>query len=131
MSQENVEIVRSYFQARNETRREPFDLFARNVVWKTRSDLPDTQSYRGHDGVQALFERFRDVLQDMWFEPEDVIPTGERVVVPLRWGGWGKGSGLAVEEREAWVFTVRDGLVVRVEEYGSIRTALEAAGLSE
>jgi ketosteroid isomerase-like protein len=70
-------------------------------------------------------------MDDMWFEPDNLMLAGDRVVVPLRWGGRGKGSGVVFEEREAWVFTVRDGVIVRVEEYGTREAALEAAGLKE
>jgi ketosteroid isomerase-like protein len=132
MSRENVEVVRNYFRARDEGGREGvFEFLSPNVVWESRSDLPDTQRYCGHDGVRALFWRFREVLDDMWFEAEDFILAGEQVVVPLRWGGRGKGSGVAVDERETWVFAVRDGVIVRVEEYRTTAAALEAAGLRE
>ncbi|HEX3327222.1 MAG TPA: nuclear transport factor 2 family protein [Actinomycetota bacterium] len=132
MSQESVEVVRSYFKARSERGREGvFEFLSPNVVWESRSDLPDAQRYRGHDGVRAFFRRFRDVLDDMWFEADDFILAGERVVVPLRWGGRGKSSGVVVEEREAWVFAVRDDVIVRVEEYRTAEAALEAAGLRE
>jgi ketosteroid isomerase-like protein len=132
MSQENMEVVRNYFKARSERGREGvFEFLSPNVVWESRSDLPDAQTYRGHDEVRSFFWRFRDVLDDMWFEAEDFILAGERVVVPLRWGGRGKSSGVVVDEREAWVFAVQDDVIVRVEEYGTTGAALEAVGLPE
>jgi ketosteroid isomerase-like protein len=132
MSEENVEVVRDYFQARNQKGREGvFDFLAPDVEWHARSDLPDAEIYRGHDGVRSLFGRFRDVMDEMWFQPDDFILAGEQVVVPLRWGGRGKGSGARFEEREAWVFTVSDGAITRVIEYTTKKAALEAADLSE
>ena len=132
MSQKNVEIVRAYFTARSQTGREGvFEFLSPDVVWQSRTDLPDTQTYTGHDGVRALFSRFREVMDGMWFEPDDFISGEDRVVVSLRWGGRGKGSGVVFEEHETWVFTVGDGLIVRVEEYGTMKAALAAAGLSE
>jgi ketosteroid isomerase-like protein len=132
MSQKNVEIVRAYFTARSQTGREGvFEFLSPDVVWQSRTDLPDTQMYAGHDGVRALFSRFREVMDGMWFEPDDFIPGGDRVVVRLRWGGRGKGSGVVFEEHETWVFTVGDGLIMRVEEYGTTKAALAAAGLSK
>jgi ketosteroid isomerase-like protein len=132
MSHRHVELVRAYFTARSEKGREGvFEFLSPDVVWKSRTDLPDTQTYTGHDGVRALFSRFRDVMGDMWFEPDNLLLAGDRVVVSLRWGGRGKGSGVVFEEREAWVFTVGDDVIVRVEEYGTRGAALEAVGLSE
>jgi ketosteroid isomerase-like protein len=132
MSHGHIEVVRAYFTARSKTGRGGvFEFLSPDVVWESRTDLPDTQAYTGHDGVRALFSRFRDVMDDMWFEPDDFILAGDRVVVPLRWGGRGKASGVVFEEREAWVFTVEKGVIVRVEEYRAREAALEAAGLSE
>jgi ketosteroid isomerase-like protein len=132
MSQENLEVVRAYFTARREKGREGvFEFLSPDVVWKSRADLPDTQTYTGHDGVRALFSRFRDVMDEMWFEPDNFILAEDRVVVSLRWGGRGQGSGVVFEEREAWVFTVLHGVIVQVEEYGTRETALEAVGRSE
>ena len=133
MSQENLEVVRAYFEARREKGREGvFDFLSPGIEWEARSDLPDTETYIGHDGVRALFSRFRDVMDEMWFQPEDFIPVGEQVLVPLRWGGRGRASGVEIEERkEAWAFTVRDGAITRVKEYATREAALEAVGLSE
>ena len=50
-------------------------------------------------------------------------------MVPLRWGGSGRGSGVEFEEQETWVFTVRDGSICRVKEYTTKRAALDAVGL--
>jgi ketosteroid isomerase-like protein len=62
-------------------------------------------------------------------EAGELIDAGEQVVVPLRWGGRGKASGAAFEEREeTWVFTLSKGLITRVREYAAKADALEAAG---
>lgn len=56
----------------------------------------------------------------------------DQIVVPLRWGGKGKGSGLNFEEsQETWIFTVRNAKIVRVTEFATRKQALKAAGLSE
>jgi ketosteroid isomerase-like protein len=128
MSDESLDVVRAYFQARRERGREGvFEFLSPEVEWRARSDLPDTQTYTGHDGVRQLFGRFRDVLDDMWFDPLDFLVVGDEVVVPLRWGGRGKGSGVVVEEGETWIFTVRDAIIVRVTECATLEEAVEAA----
>ena len=45
--------------------------------------------------------------------------------------GEGKDSDLRMNARFFDVFTLRDGLIVRIEEYTDRNQALEAAGLSE
>jgi ketosteroid isomerase-like protein len=134
MPTRNVEIVRA-----------GFDAFSRGdlagmletidpaIEWTVREDLPDAGTYRGHEELITLLGHFEEVLDDQWFEPEDFIEgPGETVVVPLRWGGRGKSSGMDVASRqEAWVFTIGNGKVIRVTEYGQKQEALEALGLSE
>jgi ketosteroid isomerase-like protein len=58
------------------------------------------------------------------------VPVGDdQVVVPLTWGGRGKGSGLNFEERrETWVLTVRGGKIVRIREFATREQALTALG---
>jgi ketosteroid isomerase-like protein len=134
MSQENIEIIRSAFEAFQGRGAEPALAFlAPDVEWEVRPDLPDAGIYEGHAGVRKLFSRFTDVMEDMWFRPEDFIQVNEEeFVVPVRWGGRGKGSGLDFEEsRETWMFVVRDSKIVRVKEFATREQALEAAGLRE
>jgi ketosteroid isomerase-like protein len=138
MSRENVEIVRRAFESsRRPDRREGdpeaiLEFLDPTIVWEVRSDLPDAEAYTGHDGMKRLFAAFRDALDDTWYEPLDFIEVGEEVIVPLRWGGRGKGSGIQVTEAdETWLFTLRDGKVVHVREYASKSAALEAAGPSD
>ena len=127
---EDVELVRAGFAAFAEGGNESvFEFLAEDVEWRVRADLPDADIYRGHDGVRQLFARFADVMERIWFEAEEFIDTGEHVVVPLRWGGRGKGSAVEFEEREAWIFTVRDMKIVEIREYATRELAVEAAGL--
>ena len=63
---------------------------------------------------------------------EDFIDAGEAVVVRIRQGGRGKGSGAEVEMPPYWqVYRLRDGRAVRIEVYSIEAEALEAVGLSE
>jgi ketosteroid isomerase-like protein len=133
MSQENVEIVRrAYETLAREGGEAALAFLAPEVEWHVRPDLPDSDIYRGHDGMRRLFATFDEVLDESWYSPQEFIDAGDEVVVVLRWGGRGKASGVAFEERdEAWIFTMRDGKVIRVKEYPSKNEALGAAGLRE
>jgi hypothetical protein len=75
--------------------------------WEVRPDLPDGGRYEGHDGLRRLRARFDELTDNRCYRPEEFVPVGDdQVVVPLRWGGRGKGRSLNFEERrETWVLT--------------------------
>lgn len=103
------------------------------IEWTIRSDLPEAGTYRGHDGIRELVGLFDEALEEVGYEPGEYIDAGEKVVVPLQWWGRGRGSGAMVSERqgETWVFTVREGMIVKVTEYRQRAQALEAVGLGD
>ena len=126
-----MEIVRSLFSSFEQKGPEgTFRFLSPEIEWQVRPDLPDSRTYRGHQGVRELLATFEDVLDEQWYSPRELIPAGDLVVVPLRWGGRGKTSGATVEEREeTWVLTLQDGSVTRVTEYATKEAALEALDL--
>jgi ketosteroid isomerase-like protein len=138
MSEENVEIVRRSFEAnRRSGQREDdpeavFEFLDPAIVWEVRADLPDAETYVGYEGMRRLFMAFREVLDETWYRPIEFIDAGDRVIVPLLWGGRGRASGVEMTEREeTWVFTLRDCKIVHVKEFATKNAALEAAGLRE
>jgi ketosteroid isomerase-like protein len=132
MSRQSVEVARAAFEAWQQRGIAfLFDFLAADIDWEVRPDLPDAGRYQGHDGVRRLSARFDEVTGDRWYRPEEFVPVGnDQVVVPLTWGGRGKGSGLNFEERrETWVLTVRAGKIVRIREFATREQALTALGL--
>jgi ketosteroid isomerase-like protein len=129
VSTESIDVVRAAFEAWREGK-SFLDFLSDRVEWEVRPDLPDAGRYTGHEGFRRLSARFDEVMEDMWFRPSEFIATREnQVVVPLRWGGRGKGSGLPFEERtETWVFTVSGGQITRVKEFVTREEALAAVG---
>jgi ketosteroid isomerase-like protein len=100
------------------------------VVPPELSAEPDT--YRGHDGITRYFESFWDVLDEIRFEPERLWDAGEDVVVAwTRVTGRGRQTAILVEQRNAQVWTVRDGQLRSVVTYASLADALRAAGVQE
>ena len=62
---------------------------------------------------------------------EEITGVGDRVFVTAHFRGRGKASGAEVEGCRFEVYTLRDGKVLRFDEYADRPEALEAAGLSE
>jgi ketosteroid isomerase-like protein len=74
----------------------------------------------------------RRAFESFTLEPLEYIDAGDdKVVVVARLSARGKESGVAVERLDGMVWTIRDGMTVRLDYYGSRAEALEAVGLPE
>jgi hypothetical protein len=62
-------------------------------------------------------------------EPQELIDLGDRFVTLGRLVGQGGGSRVPVAQEYASLMIIRDGLVIRQQQYFSHADALEAAGL--
>ena len=124
MSQENVELVRRFVVVDLD---EAMTYLDPGIVW-TPIDEPPTQ---GRDAARAYLERWEGEWDEYEAIPEDLVETGDRVVVSVRYRGRGRGSGVEVGAVFHEVYTVREGRIVRMDEFNARSDALEAAGLSE
>jgi ketosteroid isomerase-like protein len=86
------------------------------------------QTVHGHEEFAAGFEQWFEAFESFSTDPEDFIAQGDQVLVPVIQRARGKGSGVEVEQRFFQVFTLRDGLVVRFDEYADEAAAREAFG---
>jgi ketosteroid isomerase-like protein len=85
--------------------------------------------YQGHAGYREFWRLWLDAFDDIRWDPEEVIDFGDKALVTTRQSGHGSGSGVAVSEPVFQVFTFRDGLVIRQEDFLDRSRALEAAAL--
>jgi ketosteroid isomerase-like protein len=131
MSQQNVEIVRRAFAYEvygHGDRAEAEALFDPYVVINPAEEGP---SY-GLDAVRDNFEHWKGAWEELEVTVEDVINAGEdRVLLTAHHRGRGRGSGIEVDTRLYSIYTLRDGKVLRTDEYADRAEVLEAAGLSE
>jgi ketosteroid isomerase-like protein len=127
MSQENVEVVRGLFEsyARGDT--DPEQYLAADVVWNPADESPQT----GLDDALAYIERWESEWEDLNTIPEEFIDAGESVFTTVHFSGRGRGSGIEVDTRLYEVWTLREGKVVRMDEFTDRAEALEAVGLRE
>ena len=129
MSEENVEIVRRAYAAFNRGDPEGLDevINADCVMDWSQSQGPEKGVYHGLDGAARWIAAIREAFEEFELAPSEYIGSGDRIVVPTRVTGRGRGSGVAVE---ATLWEIRDGRVDRLVLYQSREEALEAAGLS-
>jgi ketosteroid isomerase-like protein len=87
------------------------------------------ERFHGHSGVVEEAQRWEEMWLDYRFEVKDLIAAGDKVVLLYYQVGKSKESGVEVEERAGWVYTLREGKIVRVEMFQDLETALLAAGI--
>jgi ketosteroid isomerase-like protein len=129
MSQENVEVVRRVVDAYVAGDMESFkSLLARDVEWK---QVEEPAAAHGPDAALDAVERWGEMWEDLEFEASEYIDAGATVLVKGTWKGRGMTSGIKVEQSAYYVYTVRDGKVVQMQEYwsGGRDEAFKAAGL--
>jgi ketosteroid isomerase-like protein len=132
MSQENVEILSqtlAYYAATGEHLTEAY---APDFVWDMSKyrGWPEAQTYEGIDGLRRFLEHWEEVF-DWEYEVESLHDAGDRVVSIISQRGRTKAAGPDVEMCNGLVWTLRDGKLVRAENYADPSEALGAAGLFE
>lgn len=137
MSEENVEVVRQFYEAYS---RGDFESAVRNLhpdvevhpalepveqVGRSRG------AWRGREQVTKFFHDLDDTWEQVTVQVEDAVKAGgDRVVATEKWRVRGR-NGIQVDTRLFEVYTLRDGLISRVDGFTDRSEALEAAGLSE
>jgi ketosteroid isomerase-like protein len=129
VSETNEDLVRRLFEAMGEGDVEALVPFIHpDFEGTTPPELaaePDT--YRGPDGIRRYFDSFYDAMDRVRFEPEDFIPVGERVVVPLTLLARGRTTGIETAQRVVLIWAVKDGKAYRIEVYATLEAAMAAA----
>ncbi len=129
MSQANVEIVRELFAITDLNTAS--ELWHPEIEWVVAREHPETRTVKGREAVMAYFRAWEEVLNDPRLEMERFLDAGLLVVVVGSVRGTGTGSGADVQVPIAFVCTLADGRLIRVEEYLNPSEAIEAVGLQE
>jgi ketosteroid isomerase-like protein len=134
MSQENVEVVRDQFAATNE-RDFPraMSYYAEDVELVVSPDaFLETGTFTGREAVGQWFAGWLRTFEPGYrFEIDDARDLGDVVLLVATHHGRGRASGAAVRGQTGYLYTLRDGKIVRAELFRSRAEALEAAGLQE
>jgi ketosteroid isomerase-like protein len=121
MSQANVEIVRSFLEAGVD---DALGYADPGIVWNPIEELPT----QGHDAVRASLAHWKADWDDYEVMPQELVDMGDRVLATVRLRGRGRGSGVEIDARFYDVYTLRDGRIVRMDQFTERSEALEAAG---
>ena len=136
MSEENVEVVQRHFEA---WQRDDFEVWLSlidpDVEWLTAIERGLGRAgnvFHGHEGMREFWSLWRTEVDDFWVESDEIRDLGgERVLHLGHIQFRGRASGIMVESQLALVITLRDGKIVRSEDYLSYREAIEDVGLED
>jgi ketosteroid isomerase-like protein len=141
MSEENVEMLRRSYAAYNAAMgapnpREAIRAFLERfsdpeIAWEPPPIGVERQIYHGIDGVMEFFEQVLEAFERVRQVPERFIDCGAQVLVFVRTEARERTAGLEINEQWAHLITLRDGKVVRLQQFRERDEALEAAGLRD
>ena len=95
------------------------------IVPPDLSAEPD--AYVGHDGVRRYFALYREIVDDLRFDADEIVEVGEgRVVARGLITGTGRASGIPTELRVPMAIRLREGKVVRMDAYADWDDAVAA-----
>jgi ketosteroid isomerase-like protein len=90
-----------------------------------------SSSHTGVEGINTFIRDWTQPFADWETEVDSFLDAGEQVVSLCRQRARSKTTGLPVDMSFAMVWTLRDGLEVRMEMYADWAEALQAVGLEE
>jgi ketosteroid isomerase-like protein len=129
-----VEIVERAFGAYNSGGLDALMSFVASDVeaFPDASVFPEAGPLHGRDEYERWLEETESAWVKVQLVVREVISVEDaRVLVRYDWGGEGVASGIETTSSLTGIFTVRDGLISRVEWFFDHEKALKAAGLAE
>jgi uncharacterized protein len=117
---DNVQVVRQAYQS-FQTGDIPgvLGLMSSDVEWQLprMGNIPISGLRRGNAQVAEFFSTLANDQEPIVFEPRDFVAAGDRVVALGHYKWTVKKTGKQFESDFAHVFTVRNGKVVRFQEF--------------
>lgn len=110
------------------------DKYAEDAEFDVSTVFTDTPPVRGHEDMRRYWDELWEVWEGIRMDPLEVFDIGGgRFVVDVRWWGKGKRSGAEVDQRFAYLYTLReaDEKIVRCQLFSTIQAALDSATASK
>lgn len=133
MSRENVEVARRLWgqfvqDATGDRPARGIDDAAvhPDVEYVEDDRWPGSGRYRGIEAIRARFDEYLEILGPVEMTVLEVIDAGDRVVSIFRTRGESSATGVPFDQEWAYVWTFRDGRVVRWRAYFDKAEAFEA-----
>jgi uncharacterized protein len=90
-----------------------------DVVWTLPGAplIPQAGTYRGPEGVAQFFQKLAQTTEFLAFEPREFVAQGDRVIALGSYQAKGIATGRSFAADWAMSFTIRDGKVVKFQEF--------------
>ena len=102
----------------------------REILRSMSQENVESSACRQAEVVEG-FRDYYDTWERLEQRPEEIIDTGDELIVFVHEVARGRESGIVVETDTAAISTLHEGRIIRVRNYLDRNGALEAAGLSE
>jgi uncharacterized protein len=124
---DNTAAVRRLYQARGnpEIIRE---LLASDVRWEVVEGFPHSGVYVGLDGVFDFFTRLFGDFEDWRSEPSEFFETCDHVIAIGTYSARAKTTAKSFKARFAHVWTMRDGVIARLQQCADTAQLAQALG---
>jgi uncharacterized protein len=131
VSEQNIELMkRAYAALQRGDMETVLAMLDPEVEMRDRPEVPDPQTYRGHEGALAAMQASFDTFGTFELVPERFLDGDDHIVVVLRMTATGRTSGAQVEDRIAHLWKIEDGRAVRLRVFSDPDEAIEAAGIA-
>jgi ketosteroid isomerase-like protein len=126
-SSDNIAVVRRLYEARGnpEIIRQ---VLSPEVRWEVVPGFPHSDIYHGLNGVFEFFTRLFGDFEEWHTEPSEFIETGDRVFAVGTYSARAKATGKTFKAQFAHVWTLRDGLIVRLQQCADTVQLAKALG---
>ena len=132
MPRSNLEIISVGYERFGRLGEFDPHVYAPEFVWDMSNypGWPERQEYPGLEGAREFMTTWREGWKDWALEIHSIheAPGGEVVAIATQ-RGTSVANGIEAEMDIAQVWTLRDGLVVRMAMHGDWAAALESVGL--
>jgi len=110
------------------------DMYAEDAELDMSAVFTDMPPFRGHESMRRQWDETWETWEGIRSDPLEVFDIGDgRFVVDVRLWGKGKRSGVEVDQRMAYLYTLReaDEKIVRCQLFPTVQDALDSAIVSD
>jgi ketosteroid isomerase-like protein len=127
VSQANVDLVRSAYEAFRTGDMDTVTRLLADTEWHEALGMPYGGTYTGAEAIltNVLGPITQDV-EDFSVQSDEMLDAGDKVVSLGRYAG--RGAEGPVDSAHAHVWTIRDGTIVRFDQFADTKVFAEALG---